>query len=380
LVKRAALIFFALLPLFAAAQLPMLLDRGQAQVIGVPPNPAFVGYFNYPANFYGDSMTAGYLLNSPTNRFSSLLSAQYYLAESNYGIGGSQIIDAGESDNITANNSISNNTVSVWLAGYNDMRYYGTDSAALTDNFAALESLAAWLAIPTELRVPWNSTANFPAPGNIYYSPGWIFLPSALGGLAASTQPGALAGFYFSGSTLLVGTGRGGGAGTGTLVVGDYVNNVFTPTLTNNFSCLRTAANTGAGRSYSAALIIITNLSSTTNHGAIFTADSAANTYFCWYASYSTNLLPKVVLSGTLKMAPQGVGLDAPNNHASDAAAALYSGVVSNAATVLAAAKLNVQYVAPPVLLTNTDWEIPDWIHPNESGHLKIKNAIQAAF
>lgn len=378
--KRAALIFFALLPILATAQLPMLLDRSKPQLIGVPPNPAFVNYFNYPANFYGDSITAGYLLNSPTNRFSSLLSAQYYLVETNYGVGGSQIIDSGESDLITANNSISNNTVSVWFAGYNDMRYYGTDGAALTDNFAAVESLAAWLAVPTALHVPWNSTNNFPAPGSIYYSPGWIFLPSALGGLAASTQPGALAGFYFSGSTLLLGTGRGGGAGTGTLVVGDYVNNIFTPTYTNNFSCLRTAADTSAGRGYSAALIMVTNLSSTTNHGAIFTANSAANIYLCWYASYSTNLLPKVVLSGTLKMAPQGSGLGAPNNHATDAAANLYSGIISNAATALANAKLNVQYAAPPVLDTNTDWEIPDWIHPNESGHLKIKNAIQTAF
>ena len=378
--KRRALILFALLPMVAVAQLPMLLDRSRPQLVGVPPNQGYVAYFNYPANFYGDSITAGYLLNSLTNRYSSLLSAQYYLVESNYGVGGSQIIDPGESDNITANNSISNNTVSVWFAGYNDMRYYGSDSAALTDNFAALESLAAWLAVPTAMRVPWNSTNNFPAPGNIYYSPGWIFLPSALGGLAASTQPGAIAGFYFSGSTLLIGTARGGGAGSGTLVVGDYVNNTFTPTYTNNISCLRTAAATAAGRSYSAALIIVTNLSSNTNHGAIFTAQSAANTYLCWYASYSTNLLPKVVLSGTLQMAPEGAGLGAPDNNATPAAAALYSGIISNAAAALAAAQLNVKYAAPPLLNTNTDWEIPDWIHPNESGHLKIKTAIQTAF
>jgi hypothetical protein len=359
-----------------------LLDHGKAGLVGVPPDQGFVNYFNDPANFYGDSITSGYLLNSPTNRFSSLLSAQYFLVESNYGVGGSQIIDSGESDNITANNSISNNTISVWLAGYNDMRYYGTDSAALTDNFAALESLAAWLAIPTSMRVPWNSTANFPAPGNIYYSPNqWVLANNdTLGGLATSRQAGALAGFYFSGSTLLIGTARGGGAGTGTLVVGDYVNNVFTPTYTNNFSCLRTAASTAAGRGYSAALLIVTNLSSTTNHGAIFTADSAATIYLCWYASYSTNLLPKVVLSGTLQMAPEGAGLGAPDNNASPAAAALYSGIVSNAAVALAAVQLNVKYAAPPLLDTNTDWEIPDWIHPNESGHLKIKNAIQTAF
>ena len=110
--KRFVLICFALLPLITSAQLPLLLNHGKAQLIGVPPNQGFVNYFNYQANFYGDSMTSGYLLNSPTNRFSSLLSAQYYLVETNYGAGGSQIIDSGESDLITANNSISNNTIS----------------------------------------------------------------------------------------------------------------------------------------------------------------------------------------------------------------------------------------------------------------------------
>jgi lysophospholipase L1-like esterase len=382
-VKRGLLIVLALLPFFATAQLPMLLDHGKPGLVGAPPNQSFVNYFNYQANFYGDSITAGYLLNSPTNRFSSLLSAQYFLVESNYGVGGSQIIDVGESDNITANNSISNNTVSVWFAGYNDMRYYGTDSAALTDNFAALESLAAWLAIPTALRVPYNATANFPQPNNIYYSPNqWTFVNNnTLGGLAISTQAGAYAGFKFSGNTLLIGTGRGGGAGTGNVVVGDYINSVFTPVLTNNFSCLRTAANTAANRGYSAALIIITNLSSTNSHGAIFTANSSANTYLCWFASYSTNLLPKVVLSGTLKMPAfeyQNPSL-APNINGSDLAADLYSGIISNTAAALAAAGLNVKWVPAPVLNTNTDFE-SDFVHPNESGHLKIKNAIQTAF
>ena len=55
------------------------------------------------------------------------------------------------------------------------------------------------------------------------------------------------------------------------------------------------------------------------------------------------------------------------------------AGAISNAASILAAAKLNVRWVPAPVLDTNTDWE-SDFVHPNESGHLKIKNAIQSAF
>ena len=63
----------------------------------------------------------------------------------------------------------------------------------------------------------------------------------------------------------------------------------------------------------------------------------------------------------------------------SDLAADQYSGMISNVAATLSAAKLNVSYVPVPVLDSNTDWEF-DGIHPNESGHLKLKNAIQAAF
>ena len=206
------LVIVALLwPILLPAQLPLLLDRSKPQLIGVPPNQTFIGYFGDVANFYGDSVTVGFNPNNngyTTNRFSTLLCTQFSMSESNYGVGGSQIADPGESDQITANNSISVTNVSVWLAGYDDVFYFGANAAALTDNLATVESMAAWLAIPTTVRTPWNATNNFPTPGNIYYSAGWVFLPNTLGGLAGSTQPGASASFFFSGNTLLIGAAR----------------------------------------------------------------------------------------------------------------------------------------------------------------------------
>ena len=383
--KRIALIFSALLPFVAAAQLPMLLNHGAAGLVGVPPNQAFLSYANDLANFYGDSITVGYNPNPPystPNRFSTLLSAQYLMIESNHGVGGTQIADAGQADQITANTSVNDTNVSVWLTGYNDVFYYGNNAAALADNQAAATCLAAWLGVPARVRVPWNSTNGFPNPGSIYYSAGWAFLPSTLGGLAASSQAGASASFFFTGNTLLIGMARASsGAGTATLVLGDFISNNFIPKQTNSYSCVRSSADTAQGRNYSPALVIITNLTGAT-HGAIFSADTAANTFFGWFAGYATNQSPKVVLSGTL--APAGgnyISTYLPGNfqNGSSVATAQYTAMLSNVAATLSAVKLNVKWVPAPLLNSNTDY-FYDNIHPNDSGHLKIKNAIQAAF
>ena len=377
--KHTVIILTLLVSMMASAQLPLLLDHGRAELIGVPPNPTLVQYLNDVTYFYGDSITAGYDPHYPsgpalTNRFSTLLCQQYSMIESNLGVGGSQIADWGESDTITSNNVIFGTNVSVWFAGYNDMRFFGTNAAALTDNATALECLAAWLALPTAQRVPWNSP-------NIYYNPGgWVFDPVTFGGMAHTTATGGgSASFYFMGSTLLIGTARGGGCGNALVVVGDVVGNNFIPTLTNTYSCLRTSTGTGAGRSYSPGLILFTNLSETTNHGAIIYAQSTASIFFSWYAAYSTNQLPKVVLAGTLKMPEFEYGQLSPYNNGSDLAADQYSEMISNVAVALSGAKLNVKYVPAPLLDTNTDFEF-DWLHPNPSGHLKIKNALQSAF
>jgi len=363
--KKAAFILFLLLPMLLSAQMLMFLNRPFAPAAT---GSAFSGthHNNDITYFYGDSITQGYDPNFPNgpplpNRFSTLLSAQCSLIESNEAVGGSQIVDSGESDMITGNDAIFGTNISVWLAGYNDMRFYGTNAAALSDNGTALESLAAWLALPTSQRVPWYTGAMLIG--------GWGG-NSLLGGLAYTTLPGDFATFSFTGTTLLIGTARGGTGGNVTVVVDGTVTNIY--------SCLRTSANTGHGRDYSAGLIIFTNLANTA-HTATFTAQSAGTTYLGWYAAYATNQSPMVVLCGTLKIPAMGVGVGAPYINGSDEAAADYSLMISNAANALAAARLNVKYVPAPVLDTNTDFEF-DWVHPNPSGHLTIKNALQAAF
>jgi hypothetical protein len=363
--KKAAFTIFLLLPMLLSAQMLMFFNR-QFLPAANGGSSGGTSCTNDVTYFYGDSITMGYDPNYPngptlTNRFSTLLCAQYSLIESNEGIGGSQIVDPGESDMITGNNAIFGTNISVWLAGYNDMRYYGTDAAALADNGTALESLVAWLALPTSQRVPW-------------YAGAMLFgdwgTKTVLGGLAYSTLPGDFATFSFAGTTLLIGTARGGTGGNVTVVVDG--------TVTNNYSCLRTSAATGHGRDYSAGLIVFTNLADTA-HTATFTAQSTGTTYLSWYAAYATNQSPLVVLCGTLKIPAQGVNVGYPYVNGSDEASDDYSLMISNAANALAAAQLNVKYVPAPVLDTNTDFEF-DWVHPNPGGHLKIKNALQAAF
>jgi len=311
------------------------------------------------------------------------------MIESNAAVGGSQIADT-QADMITANNyMISNSTVSVWLAGYNDVFWFGTNQAALADNQEAVNSLAAWLAIPTSLRVsetnvlfgPINPDTN-----SIYFAAGWNTLPNSLGGLAYSSQPNAAL-FFFSGSTLLIGTARlNTGAGTAVVTVGDYVGGNILPTYaTNTYSCVRTSPNTGPGpsglgyRAYSPGLIIMPNLT-TNRHYAFFTPQSSANTFLGWYASYSTNLLPEVMLAGALKIAGSNylnANLPLGYTNGTDQAANAYSQMLSNSAATLSRVGLNVKWAPIPVLNSNTDY-FYDGINPNASGHAKIEAAIQS--
>ena len=361
--KKWALIIALLAPMLMSAQMMMFLNR-PAPLVGNGNSFSGANYTNDVACFYGDSITIGYLITDTNNDFASLLSAQLSMVQDNQGNGGSQIADDGESGMVTDNDAIYATNVSVWLAGYNDMRYYGSDPAALSDNTAALESLVAWLALPTTERIPWYDGVTLL--GN------WSNRP-LLGSLAYSQSAGDTAIFSFSGTTLLIGTARAGDAGIATVVVDG--------TVSNNYSCLRTAADTFRGINYSAGLIIVTNLPDSL-HTVTFTSQSASNTFLCWYAGYSTSQLPKVVLCGTLKMPEfeyQYAGR-APFTNGTDLAADQYSCAVSNVAATLSAAGLNVKWVPAPVLDTNTDWEEPDWTHPNESGHLKIKNALLNGF
>ena len=394
-----AVYLFVLLVLPAAvrAQMPMMLDRGDGHLVGQP----YTSYIGDQAYFYGDSVTVGYdpfTPNTPVpNRFSTVLSTNLHMVENNYGEGGSEIAD-GQSDAITQNIWVSNSTVSVWFTGYNDVFWYGDDAAGLADNLATVESMAAWLAIPTSLRVPSSNSSGTYAVSNsvIFYGAGWSYMPRLLGGLeySISTTP---ASFYFSGSTLLIGiTQVASGGGNATVVVGDVDGSgtLLQPTETNLCSCIRTARNTGPGanpdignRTYSAGLVVFTNLSNA-RHYCFFTPQTTANTFLGWFASYSTNQLPKVFLSGTLK-APGSDYVDyhpgAPGyTNGSAAAADIYTLMLSNAAISLSQLGLNVKWVPAPLLNSNTDYFFDtassDYIHPDASGHAKIASSIQSGF
>jgi len=393
-----AVAFLTLLAMSSSVfgQLPMLLDKGKPQLVGTPPNPAFGSYFGDLAYFYGDSVTVGFNPTPPqpqpnlTNRFAAVLCTNLFMTEMNDGVAGSQIADA-EADAITTNNSISDATVSVWLAGCNDVFWYGTNAAALADNLQAVESLAAWLAIPSSMRVSCtNVNPPLYGPNNsyIYYGPGWQF-NTLLGNLAYNNNQANAASFYFSGTTLLIGTARlDSGSGNLIVTVGDYdpVNGILPAYATNIYSCVRTSTPTGPGpgtfgnRAYSPGLICFTNLTAN-RHYAIVTPQTTAYTFMAWYASYSTNLLPKVVLAGTLKVSGSDYTDFYPAGYTNGSAIAadLYSGMLSNAAVNLSGLGLNVKWVPAPVLTPVTDY-FSDGIHPVGSGHQKIETAIQGGF
>jgi hypothetical protein len=183
-----------------------------------------------------------------------------------------------------------------------------------------------------------------------------------LGGLTYSQDAGASATFAVAGRNILIGTARGFNAGNLIAVVDGSVTNIF--------SCLRTAADTALGRDYSPGLIIFTNLPDTM-HTVVLTAQTAANTFFCWAAGYTGDPGPVVALCGTERCAPFVYAEFVPFNQGSDAAADAYADMVSNTAVLLASAGLDVLWTSAPVFDTNTDYE-PDFLHPNAAGHALI--------
>lgn len=300
------------------------------------------------AHFPGDSNTVGYGVQAG-ERWPVLLSQAMGWTESNIAVSATQIADAGETDAIFGT-SITAGQPSCFLAGLNDSRFYGLNSAALDDNEQSILSLAAWLAIP--------STGRSPATSGVAYVGGWNTFSVFNGTIYGSSSPGATASFAVSGSTIVIGVARAGGGGNQIVTV----DGVSKPT----FSANRISANTDAGRGYSPALIVITGLSAG-SHNVVLTAASSAVTYLFWYAGFSTPPDANVYLTGTVRMVPEFYDQYSPFNHGSDAASSAYSDILEAAATVLRGAGLNV-YHRTILLDTATQYQA-DGTHFNVAGH-----------
>ncbi len=314
------------------------------------------------AHFLGDSITAGDGLD-PDDRFSSVLSATLDWTEDNEGVGGTQIADAGQTDQVIAE-TISAADISVFLTGYNDMRYYGSNAAALTDHETNLLSLAAWLGIPTASRVNCSD-------GSITYGGSWTDTV-LLGGLKYSAASGATVTFSATGTAVIIGTARVASGGSFTV----HVDGVLQATYSGARTAAVTYAELSDARGYIPGAVVITGLSAGA-HSVVITTLSSANVFFGWFAGISGPPGPRVILGGCLNMPTSAYAMYSPFNAGSLSAANAYSTMIAGVATTLQGAGLNVIAVNPR-LDGDTEFQ-GDFVHPNEAGAVHIATDFQAA-
>jgi lysophospholipase L1-like esterase len=318
------------------------------------------------ATFIGDSFTAGQGASPSSNRFSTLLCSAMGWTENNQGVGSSVIADA-QIDKIVAHTTISTD-VSVWLAGYNDMRYFGSDAAALADNGQEVRFGCAALAVPAANRVTYNG-------GSVTYGGSWTNT-ALLGGLTYSTTSGNTAGFSVTGTTIVIATCRSiGAAGNMTVTVDGSV--------VQTYSCFRASANSpgttatpATARTYSGGLIIITGLTNT-SHSVVLTNASNNAVFFLWAAGLNGSPTTTVYLGGTVRMPTASYANPsfAPYNVGSDAAADAYIAELRAAVSDLRSAGLDVRF-AHTGLNTGTQFDV-DLVHPNNAGHASLAKQFQ---
>lgn len=254
------------------------------------------------------------------------------------------------------------------LAGFNDMRQFGTDNEGLSYYRDGLEAAMAWLSLPEAVKT--RATAD-----NVAYTGLWNPSPAYATLGKSSAQPGATATFSVDGSVIYVGaTAKFGGTGTLSLAVDNVDKGTWSASASRAPS---------SGFPYVPFLIRLTGLSAG-RHTVVLTVTSAAGTvYFDWAAGVD-NLpatRPFVYVGNTLRMSAAGYAVPispAMPANGSDAAVALYNAAAQAVCNALSADGLNVLYVdASASYDPNTaDLNTADGVHPSNQGMAKIAAAF----
>src|SRR5436309_5313981 len=98
---------------------------------------------------FGDSITYGYSATN-NNGYAQRVAVALGLPLNNHSANGLQMPDIAT---LVYGVPIQPDTVSLWLPGFNDYRWWGTDPAGFDTFERGLKALMAWLAIPEKRKV-----------------------------------------------------------------------------------------------------------------------------------------------------------------------------------------------------------------------------------
>jgi len=306
-----------------------------------------------PATAYGDSITASSTIYTPA------LAALTAWTVTNLAVAGTQIADLGQIGAIFTN-TVTTNSQSWILSGYNDMRFTGSSALGQAMYSNTLAAAAVWLTVPRANIVNGQSSA-------ITYTGSWSNDPvyPIVAGKYTSAN-GATASTTLYGKTIYVcsmGNSSAGGASGSFVITIDGT----AQTSVNPYSVYLT---TGNSQSYAPYLARYSGLSDGP-HTVVMTVTSTGNDiHLFWMAGSSgasTADGPNFYVGNCLAMTSAGYAAGTPYNNGSDAIVRAYNRIISGICGNLLSDGLNVYYVPMNSYLASRDVS-GDSVHPTSTG------------
>jgi len=313
---------------------------------------------------FGDSITVGYSSTVPSNAWSAKVAAARCMTLDNRAVSGNQIQDTAAR---VYSAVVTSSSKSVWLAGYNDYRYCGTNPLWHETYKHGIAAMAVWLAIPECAKVRARAAS---------VSGSWLdtYVYGNNLGKYSNTQNSTLT-FQVSGTVVYVASIAMQNPVGG--ILGVSIDGV--PVGVGH--CYGSApANSGVG--YSPYLMRFDGLAAGL-HTVVVSVESASagNVFVDWVAGNSVSG-PAVRIAGPLrfKLGCYDASQMPAFNNGSVEAADKFNQTTREIAAMLADDGLDVGYVDANSLYApdtgDNDW--PD-VHPNDSGHQHIADAFLGA-
>jgi len=348
-----------------------------------------------PVYNFGDSITAGCYAqgNCPSSAgFAYLLCAHQGWTCRNDGVSRTQLMDAAINDTVL-NANISQNTISTFLVGANDMRSSyctgctgGMSTVAAQQQFyGQLESSVTWAALPAAAKTTAQTCYFTPNSPTCSFTENWV--AAGADGTMLTTQAGASVTVHLAGTAIYFASiEQFDNDSTYTLTIDGAPFPGRQSTLTTAGVIARTIND--PSRNYSQYLYRAGGLDEN-QHTIVFTCvsvDYQDPCYFAWAGSNSTSPFtnegpslqrPWVLLGNTLRATPAGYATFG----GSDTIVAQFDAMARQAAQELQSDRLNVQLVDTSAAMNPDDSSLyyADGFHPGTTGHQVLAGVYESA-
>lgn len=327
----------------------------------------------------GDSVTVG-MNASPqaTKRWPYLVELAHTWTDNTRSVSGTQIIDQCSDDRNTSNNQVYLSTLPedaerwLWLSGFNDVRYNGTNVNALETYRRCLRAAVMWMCRdPIDVgqmnNVGWTKTGTW-TPGVVnglntsYSSTNGDYITGSISGTAITVCYLSRFGYGDAGTALEV-----------------RIDGSLVDTIDTSFGTASGYTNGGSGAARYVPMARRYAGLTAGAHTVVLTHNSTGGKYVqpAYVCGNGGTQAGHVIISNPYKVTDWTLG--SPYNNGSDAAVDAYTAVIAEIVNEAQADgyKLVKWAFADAHVIKGTD-EDADGIHPNNDGHQHIANAFES--